>query len=416
MKMDLKSLDLKKLDYKKIYVYLSLTLFVFLLEFILYFILQDTSISAYWFFIPLFIYSLVHAIKHLTKVPYFDSFHPKISVVVSAVLLFLSIKCTVFQSFMSRHFDLISYTVTIIFILSLILYSNKKEAFSINAQENSEENKGQLFNIFYLNTSKAHEIAMLIDNKIMKTVEREQISEELLKRTGTLSLSKKDHANAGFEYTAEDNSKRRVFESFDVKTTKSIMLKKIYEAIQTRSDPSLGDLIKFENIELTQINYDDTAMLMSILQDSKIRNQGNDSLEVNFSKMIERMLDDFTIDYSFDHKNKHYVLQLPYKAKENFENGYHHNDLQLGKLSIIGIYRGEIDFSAKNNVSSRFFDMVTASMNKQNNPLPEDGGMKLSIIDAESKKTLPFDFNTKRITGKKHLIDVIAIIQEIKLS
>ena len=45
-----------------------------------------------------------------------------------------------------------------------------------------------------------------------------------------------------------------------------------------------------------------------------------------------------------DISNK-YIIQFPYKYTDNFENGYQHNDLQLGKLSLIGIYRGEIDFS-----------------------------------------------------------------------
>lgn len=51
------------------------------------------------------------------------------------------------------------------------------------------------------------------------------------------------------------------------------------------------------------------------------------------------MLDDFTIDYTFKYKWKNeseeqYIIQLPYKSSDNFENGYQHNDLQLGRLSL----------------------------------------------------------------------------------
>ena len=74
-----------------------------------------------------------------------------------------------------------------------------------------------------------------------------------------------------------DLLKRRVYENFDVKTTKSIMLRKIYEAAVHNSKEKLfgGDLVLFENIELQQCNADDIVMILNVLQDSKIKNQEN---------------------------------------------------------------------------------------------------------------------------------------------
>lgn len=91
-------------------------------------------------------------------------------------------------------------------------------------------------------------------------------------------------------------------------------------------------------------------MILDFLKESKFKNQETDGVELNYNKMFEMMIDDFTIDYSFKYKKnkmdeKSFIIQLPYNSNENFENGYHQNDLQLGKLSIIGIYRGEVDFS-----------------------------------------------------------------------
>lgn len=72
--------------------------------------------------------------------------------------------------------------ISIIILLALFLNFYVSKIQGRNATDNiSTTPITQLFNLFYLNTSKAHEIAMLIDNKIMKTIEREQISEELLK-------------------------------------------------------------------------------------------------------------------------------------------------------------------------------------------------------------------------------------------
>lgn len=100
----------------------------------------------------------------------------------------------------------------------------------------------------------------------------------------------------------------------------------------------------------------DTVMILNILQDSKIKNQENEDVEINLNKMMEKMMDDFTIDYTFKYKwksgdEKEYIIQIPYKSSDNFENGYQHHDLQLGKLSLIGIYRGEVNFSQRESIT-----------------------------------------------------------------
>ena len=90
-------------------------------------------------------------------------------------------------------------------------------------------------------------------------------------------------------YSNEESFKKRVYENFDVKTTKSIMLRKIYETALENSNKKLqeGDLVLFENIELQQRNIDDTIMILNVLQDSKFKNQGNEDLEINLNNMLE---------------------------------------------------------------------------------------------------------------------------------
>ena len=406
---------LSKDDWKMGYIVISTALLIFLCNCIFYCLAFGTPIAIYWFLFPLPMYFLFKTINRFAHPKCLKDISLEIVVVIAAILMLIYVKCVAVRFNINAHIDWLSFVISLNFLLSLKVNVDKTKEAPLPTVSEDKLSK-DLFNIFYLNTSKAHEIAMLIDNKIMKTVEREQTSEELLKRTNTISLKGGERASAGFEYVEEDNSKRRVFESFDVKTTKSIMLRKIYDTVKCNNGSGIGALMILENIELEQMNYDDTAMLMSILQDSKLRNQGNDSIEVNLSKMIERVLDDFTIDYTFKHGEKSYVIQLPYKAKDNFENGYHHNDIQLGKLSIIGIYRGEIDFTTKGSVSSRFFELVTSSMG-HDGKIPDGlGEMKFSNSNNGGNKSVAFDFNPERLTGTHHLIDVVAIIQEIHIS
>ena len=105
----------------------------------------------------------------------------------------------------------------------------------------NSKNTNNLFNLYYLNTAKAHEIAMLIDNKIMKTIEREHISERKLKHSISGSIGKKDVFSNTIGYSNEESLHNKVYENFDIKTTKSIMLRKIYDTAKENSSGELKD-------------------------------------------------------------------------------------------------------------------------------------------------------------------------------
>ena len=413
----------KKIDISEIYCLLSFSLFLFLIESALYRGLAQHWLQQYWLLLPIGTYMFLAILAKSFSIIRAISVSLELSNIFSFLLLVACIRNGYLTSFVSTYYENIS--IVILFALFLNFYISK------NRGKNTVDNIGttpttQLFNLFYLNTSKAHEIAMLIDNKIMKTIEREQISEELLKYNVAATLGPKEIGSADAGYTIEDGSRKRVYENFDVKITKSIMLRTIYETAQKKSGGNTtfktGDLVLFKNIELQQRNLDDTAMILNILQDSKFKNQGNEDVEINVSKMMEKMLDDFTIDYTFKYSchtsdeetstNK-FIIQIPYKAANNFENGYQHNDLQLGKLSIIGIYRGEIDFSERESISSKFLEMISTSYNRNNSkksePIVE---MRMSSCTTKDNSN-PFNFNHQKLREKINLIDVIAIIQEL---
>lgn len=420
---NIKTIFFKKIDVKKMYCLFSFSLFLFLIEIALYSILAQYRSKQYWLLLPIGIYIILAILAKSFNVIRVISVSLELSNIFSFLLFVGSIRNGWLSSFISKHYENVS--IIILFTLFLNFYVSKIQGRNVTDSISTTPTT-QLFNLFYLNTSKAHEIAMLIDNKIMKTIEREQISEELLKYNVAATLGPKEIGSADVGYSIEDNSKKRVYENFDVKITKSIMLRTIYETAQKKSSSdttlNIGDLVLFKNIELQQRNLDDTVMILNILQDSKFKNQGTEDVEINISKMMEKMLDDFTIDYTFaypchtpngDASTNKFIIQIPYKAANNFENGYHHNDLQLGKLSIIGIYRGDIDFSQRESISSKFLEMVSMLYNQNSStnsePIVE---MRMSSYTTNNNSN-PFDFNHQKLTEKINLIDVIAIIQEL---
>lgn len=408
------------------YCLFSFSLFLFLFENDSYGILAQYGLEQYWLLLPIGIYIILAILAKSFNVIRVVSVSLELSNIISFVLFVTSVQNGCVASFVGKYHEIIS--IVMFFAMFLNFFFSKIRGKSVTDSSGITPT-AQLFNLFYLNTSKAHEIAMLIDNKIMKTIEKEQISEELLKYNVGSTIGPKEIGSADVGYSIEDNSKKRVYENFDVKITKSIMLRTIYETAQKKTvndkmdtELKIGDLVLFKNIELQQRNLDDTVMILNILQDMKFKNQGNENVEINVGKMMEKMLDDFTIDYTFvcprhtqnaDDSTEQFIIQIPYKASNNFENGYHHNDLQLGKLSIIGIYRGNIDFSQRESISSKFLDVISMEYKQNgstnNEPIVE---MKMSSHNTQSNSN-PFDFEHEKLMGKINLIDVIAIIQEL---
>ena len=120
------------------------------------------------------------------------------------------------------------------------------------------------------------------------------------------------------------------------------------------------------------------------------------------------MLDDFTIDYTFKYKWKNeseeqYIIQLPYKSSDNFENGYQHNDLQLGRLSLIGIYRGKVNFSERDSISSKFLDLMQDSFVDDNSTDSKNEIMKLSHNEKDAN-TFPFEFKHNKLRNTISLL------------
>lgn len=406
-------------NWKTIVYIASFGMLLFAIENSIYHFLLPINVRRFWILIPCVLYILSLFFKRFIPQKTSHSFILEFINIFALLAFYSNIVFPALGEWYKTNFSIIGFAIALMVLCAtIIIKTGEKADISPISVEDESSQTQNLFNIFYLNTSKAHEIAMLIDNKIIKAIESEHVAENAQKSRVSLGTGSSHIISSESSILSEEVSKQRVFESFDVKQTKSIMLRKIYETISSQEDTiSEGKLILIKNVELQQMNVDDTVMILNVLQDSKLKNQTDDNIEINLNKMIDKMLDDFTIDYCFEHnpigtKNRKYIIRLPYKSMTNFENGYQHNDLQLGKLSIIGIYRGEIDFSEKESVSSKFLELLSSSYKQQNNTSAESYGMKLSHTGGKAN-TVDFNFEHKKLEEKLHLVDVISIIQEI---
>ena len=212
---------------KKVFCTFTFSFIVFFIDITLYHIFQSIGVQTYWVIIPIVTYLISDFYKKFIRKVTDDTVWVEVSNLGALIIFYVCISFENLYRLIWKEYSYFSWVTCIALFTNLIIVRDiaKKEMV-----EKNNQNENYLFNLFYLNTSKAHEIAMLIDNKIMKTIEREQTSEALVKRSISGIHGKKGVISNEIGYSIEDNSKKRVYENFDVKMTKSIMLRKIYEA------------------------------------------------------------------------------------------------------------------------------------------------------------------------------------------
>jgi hypothetical protein len=120
-----------------------------------------------------------------------------------------------------------------------------------------EKYKSKDFNVYYLNFSKVYEIAMMINNVILMKIEKDR-TRSFEKQYGfTSSISAKGtklfldgiKASISTETKKTSFSSSRVVETLDVKTTKSILLRRVIDQCSHILDFEKsyeGDLVKVD--------------------------------------------------------------------------------------------------------------------------------------------------------------------------
>ena len=111
----------------------------------------------------------------------------------------------------------------------------------------------------------------------------------------------------------------------------------------------------------------------------------------------------YLIEGEFKQKDikEKFIIKIPMNSEAELESNYSVSDLEIGDVTVIGIYRGKFDkelILKKSNV-----------MMALNNTTPTDGSDDGSDIEDGSSD------QTSNNAEKAHYIDVISIIQELNL-
>ena len=199
--------------------------------------------------------------------------------------------------------------------------------------DTTEKKKSRDFNIYYLNFSKVYEIAMMINNVILTQIETDKSSsfEEQYGFTSSISAQGTkqflDGIKASISADARETStsSSKVVESLDVKTTKSILLRRIIEqcASVTLLDNSVeGDLVKVDRVKLELLNEESLRQFLILRRDA-LKGMRVEGMEVN--NLVSSMLQDYAYilkglvyDESMKEPVSEIIIKIPMEIQSEF--------------------------------------------------------------------------------------------------
>jgi hypothetical protein len=213
------------------------------------------------------------------------------------------------------------------------------------------------------------------------------------------------------------SSAQKVLETFEVKTTKSVILNDIIEnskVIENFENLTEGEIIRIDNVSLSLENEPElrTVKLMTSDAFKGLSIPGANGFDMGglFNSIFK--------DYAYKLKgellksNDKILIKIPLTFETEFESSYSVDDLFIGKVSLLGLYKGKIKLNELKN-SLEFFQEIGNLQQLTNNK--EDEEIQNSQYDDVllTNSFNPFVSSLKDDT-EYHYIDILSIVQIIK--
>lgn len=286
--------------------------------------------------------------------------------------------------------------------------------------EQTDKKKSRDFNIYYLNFSKVYEIAMMINNVILTKIETDNSSSFEAQYGFTSSISAQgtkdflDGIKASISADAKETStsSSKVVESLDVKTTKSILLRRVIDqcATVTKLDSSTeGDLVKIDRVKLELLNEESLRQFLILRRDA-LKGMRVEGMEVN--NLVSSMLQDYAYILKgtvYDESSKQpvaeIIIKIPMEIQSEFENKYNINDLLIGHVSIVGIYKGVVGEEFITSNTFTYFQEAGARKEKQE--------ASANKVIKSNTQPMPHATENQKRDNEYHFVDTLAIIQDV---
>lgn len=273
------------------------------------------------------------------------------------------------------------------------------------------------FNIYYINFPKTYEIRMIMDNtiltdsKIESDVSESDVAEVNTSLKAKLACFFSADIGAGLKLSSVDSQK--VIETFEVKTTKAIILRDVIQkcqVVQKLEDASVGQLLRISGVKLNLVNNEELRSV-KLLSTGAFKGASIMQFEgVDLNNAINSALKDYAYKIKGIIKGEAHpsvLVKIPMTFENEFESLYGVDDIFIGEMTLVGIYKGKIKMESLQNT----FDFLQKLGEQSNDSVVAD-----EISNSQTaNKSSSLSFATEKDGNEYHFLDLLAIVQEINL-
>lgn len=254
---------------------------------------------------------------------------------------------------------------------------------------------------------------MMLSNVIktdesVETGQGDTIDAALQAKMGTKFL-KLFNAEVGSDIKSGSTDSQKVLENFKVTMTKSLILSEVMDKCKIVTDFSSiteGQLVRIDNVSLSLENETElrTVKMFSNGSFKGMRLPEAGGLDIN--NLFNSMFKDYSYKLKGEIKNsdEKVLIKIPLTFESEFENLYNVDDLFIGNVSLIGIYKGKTNISGLKNSFEFFQELGQASDFDSDNEVHNSQYTAPTVVKLKSENDC-VNYN---------YIDLLAIVQVIK--
>ena len=259
-----------------------------------------------------------------------------------------------------------------------------------------------LFNIYYVNMEKAYEISMLIDNRFHSATMSE-------KDTESNSVDSPDSTpldnNGNIHTPPIKTENEKMQDIFRIVNTKSTILRAIYDKIMKKEKnleaAQSGDLIRVKDVSLSIVNLQEVMSIKTLLSGMTMKISGNEDISLDLMSFLRVLFRDSAYILSGELNGESILLKIPMSTHNEMESQYSISDVEIGKVTVLGIYRGKYPYQGIEKKINSI--MVLQHANSLKDAYGIEEGTVIPTVSEKDNKDMV------------HYIDVIAIVQDLIL-
>lgn len=215
----------------------------------------------------------------------------------------------------------------------------------------------------------------------------------------------------------ESSGSQKVIETFEVKTTKSVVLKEILDSakkIKNLKSVHEGELVVIDDVRLTLQNEAELRIAKFISNGSLKGFVVPNANGLDMNNVFNSMFKDYAykLKGSIGEGREQLIVKIPFTFENEFESGYNVDDMTIGNVTIVGIYKGQIHPKAlKTNME--YWSEIGGQMKQNQNVDYKD--FHYSSFAANDIFDKQDSFYNEDEASLYHYVDLLAIIQNVQI-